>query len=338
MKVIRVDPDNPDEQSIAEAAALVRGGRLVAFPTETVYGLGGDALDPIALDRIFAAKRRPHGNPLIAHFLDSGRAMEFAAVWPDDAVALGAVFWPGPLTLVVRKQTHIPARLTAGLDTVAVRVPSHPVARALLAAADRAIAAPSANRFTELSPTTAAHVVKGLTGQVDLVLDAGPTTLGIESTVIDVSGEKATVLRPGSLTKTQLEEVLGREIELAGKMAEHAARPSPGMAERHYSPRAPLEMIPRIPSGQLQERAAAAAAAGRIVGALLLDLSADESDESIGESVGMPLDPMGYARGLYAALHRLDDAGCDLILVEEIPSGAEWSGVRDRLARAAHPK
>jgi L-threonylcarbamoyladenylate synthase len=328
----QVDPLQPDPDIINEAAALIRQGRLVAFPTETVYGLGANALDAGAVQGIFSAKGRPEYNPLIVHVADSEQARRYVTIWPESARRLAAAFWPGPLTLVLPKQPQIPANVTASLDTVAIRVPAHPVALALLRAAHLPIAAPSANLFSELSPTTAAHVLKGLGDRVDLILDGGPTAIGIESTVLDLSAARPVILRPGLLSSQELAEVLGREVAVSnGKAAASAPRPSPGLSDRHYAPRAQLLLFRPENRREIAAQARQAVQSGRLVGALLLT----PLDASPQHVMAMPHDTAGYARLLYAALHALDDLGCDLILVEQPPDTAAWQGVRDRLERAA---
>lgn len=331
MELLRIDPVNPAPDAVERAAAILRDGGLVAFPTETVYGLGANALDAAAVRRIFAAKGRPAFNPLIAHVAGLAAARVLASQWPEWAERLGERFWPGPLTLVVRKRADIPNEVTAGLATVALRVPAHPVAQALLAAAGLPVAAPSANRYTQVSPTTAEHVVKGLGGRVDLVLDGGPAMVGIESTVIDLSGDRPVLLRPGSIAPAALEEVVG-PLARPGDLADDAPRPAPGMVRRHYSPRGELRIVPPGERDALGRMAAEAAAAGRRVGALLLG----DAPGSVHHPVRMPASADDYARALYAALHELDDRGCDLILADALPEAPEWHGVRDRLARAEH--
>jgi L-threonylcarbamoyladenylate synthase len=331
MPTITVDPSAPAAAALARAAAVLRRGGLVAFPTETVYGLGANALDADAVRRIFAAKGRPSYNPLIAHVAGAAAARELVTAWPDAAEQLAAAFWPGPLTLVLPKRAIVPDVVTAGLDTVAVRVPAHPVAHALLVAAALPIAAPSANRFTQLSPTTAAHVERALGEGVDLILDGGPTSVGIESTVLDLSGARPVLLRPGSIALEELERIVGPlERPMAAGAAE-APRPSPGMLDRHYAPRAELRVFDQASRNEAIERAQRAAAEGRTVGALLLA----PLDAPIAHPVAMPHDPTGYAAALYATLHELDALGCDLVLVEAVPAGGAWAGVRDRLQRAA---
>jgi L-threonylcarbamoyladenylate synthase len=327
MQLLSVDPAHPEPAAIARAAELLRAGRLVAFPTETEYGLGANALDARAVERIYAAKGRPAYNPLIVHVADAGQVMSVATDWPDGAARLAAVFWPGPLTLVLPKRDIVPDAVTAGLPSVAVRVPSHPVAHALLAAARIPVAAPSANRSMMLSPTTGRHVARSLGESVDLILDAGPTTVGIESTVVDLTGEAPVLLRPGTISLVQLQAVVG-PVRRASASSGDAARPSPGMLDRHYSPRAALYIAS---THDVARRTAEIQARGQRAGALVVDAPAP--DEVI--TTRLSRDAGEYASRLYAALHELDDAGCEAIIVEQVPDGPEWLGVRDRLARAA---
>jgi len=327
MQLLSVDPRHPDAAAIARGAELLRAGRLVAFPTETVYGLGANALDAQAVERIYAAKGRPSYNPLIVHVADPELVTTVATDWPERAARLAREFWPGPLTLVLPKRSIVPDAVTAGLPSVAVRVPSHPVAHALLAAAQLPVAAPSANRSMMLSPTTGGHVARSLGDAVDLILDAGPTTVGIESTVVDLTSEQPVLLRPGTISLVQLEAVIG-PVRRASTSGGESARPSPGMLDRHYSPRAALFIASPARLAQVAERLRAR---GKRLGVVVID--ADAPAESI--VVRMSRDAGQYAAHLYATLHELDDAGCDAIIVEQVPDGPEWLGVRDRLARAA---
>jgi L-threonylcarbamoyladenylate synthase len=318
-------PPLPDPAAIATAADVIRRGGLVAFPTETVYGLGANALDADAVRRLFLAKGRPDNNPLIAHVPDALVARELVADWPERAALLAERFWPGPLTLVLPKRPVVPDLVTAGLPAVAVRVPSHPVALALLRAAALPIAAPSANRFTELSPTTADHVERSLGEQVDVILDGGPTTVGIESTVLDLTGPTPRLLRPGMVTLAELEQTIGA-IAPPPLVTAAAPRLSPGMHERHYAPRGTLLLV----NPAEVEREAARAGAMPVGALVLSDLL-----WPVQHPIRMPSDPAAYASRLYAALHTLDDLGCHLILVERPPDAPTWLGVHDRLRRAA---
>jgi L-threonylcarbamoyladenylate synthase len=335
VRYLTVDPDRPDAQIVRRAGDVIRRGGLVAFPTETVYGLGANALDASAVARIFSAKGRPTYDPLIVHVLNAAGARSVARAWPETAERLAAAFWPGPLTLVVPKQPVVPDIVTAGLDTVALRVPSHAVARAILKAASVPVAAPSANRFTEVSPTRAEHVARTLGDRVDLIIDGGPTTIGIESTVVDVSGERPTVLRPGTIPVPDLAAALGAlDIAVAtGDGGGATARPSPGMLDRHYAPRARLHLFDERSRAYAARLAVERAAAADTVGAMLLT----GLDAPVRHALAMPNEPAGYARALYHALHTLDAAGCDLIFVEAVPDTPAWAGVRDRLVRAARP-
>lgn len=322
-----VDPQHPDPAVIEQAAAALRAGELVAFPTETVYGLGARALDERAVARIFSAKGRPSHHPLIVHVLEVEQARELVREWPKLAQALADRFWPGPLTLVLPKREQVPDLVTAGLDSVALRSPAHPVARALLAALGEPIAAPSANRYQGVSPTTAAHVERSLgRGAVAWLLDGGPSTVGIESTVLDLTGERPVLLRPGGVSVAELEAITGPLARIE-QVDEAKPRSSPGMSERHYAPRGRLELIDR------RELEARIEGSERPLGAILLEPI--ESVPGIDHLLSMPSDPRDYARLLYAAMHTLDELGCVRILVERVPEHDEWTAVRDRLRRAA---
>jgi L-threonylcarbamoyladenylate synthase len=330
MKLRRVDPGDPSPVVLEEAAAVLRGGGLVAFPTETVYGLGAHALDREAVQRIFAAKGRPSFNPLIIHLPDVAAAQVLVLTWPEAAERLASAYWPGPLTLVLPKREAVPDVVTAGLASVAIRVPAHPIALALLRTVALPLAAPSANRYTEVSPTTARHVAKGLGARVDMILDGGPTGVGIESTVVDVSGAVPRLLRPGSIPLAELEAVAGPFSADPLRVEDEAPRPSPGMVRRHYAPRALLYPFTPGRSAEAAAVAAQALARGERVGGILLT----EISTVIQHPVYMPRDAAAYAARLYSVLHDLDDAGCDLVLVEGVPEGPEWAAVRDRLERA----
>jgi L-threonylcarbamoyladenylate synthase len=330
--VERVDPARPDPMIIARAARVIRDGGIVAFPTETVYGLGANALDPEAVARIYAAKERPGYNPLIVHLPDAGSAELVAAEWPPLARRAADAFWPGPLTLVVAKRPAVPDAVTAGLPTVGVRVPAHPVALALLRACGVPVAAPSANRFTRVSPTTAEHVIRGLSSRADLIIDGGATPYGIESSVIDVTGRRPRLLRYGAIATDELASVLGPidEATLAGSAAGEAVPlPAPGMTDRHYSPAGRV-----VPFSDLPDALALAGIArdrGEVVGAIVIGAAGVPAQHV----VPLPPEPRGYARLFYAALHTLDEAGCGLILVETAPDTPQWAAIRDRMRRAS---
>jgi L-threonylcarbamoyladenylate synthase len=331
MATLRVDASSPDPAIIAQAAELLREGQIVAFPTETVYGLGADATSPEAVQRIYEAKGRPGHNPIIVHVADVAAARRLAAPWPAIADVLADKWWPGPLTLVVRKSAAIPDIVTAGQPTVALRVPAHPVAQAILKAARIPLAAPSANLSGRTSPTQARHVEKSLAGRVPLIIDGGPTDVGIESTVVDLSGPAPRLLRPGLIARGDLERVLGPLEGPAEPEAPDAARPSPGLLERHYAPAAALVLTAGTPSAELRARVDAVHAEGGLVGAVVHHILPHGCDTL----VALPAEPGAYARGLYRALHELDDRGCRLVLVETPPDTPDWAAVRDRLTRAS---
>jgi L-threonylcarbamoyladenylate synthase len=331
-ELVTLDPAAPDPGSIARAAEQIRAGRLVAFPTETVYGLGANALNSAAVQGIFRAKGRPASNPLIVHVHNSSQIVNVAAEWPETAARLAARFWPGPLTLVVPKQPTLPDEVTAGGPTVAVRCPDHPIAQALLQASGIPIAAPSANRSTELSPTRAEHVLRSLGGRIDMILDGGLCPGGIESTVVDVTGEFVRLLRPGLVTVPMLEEIVG--TVKTGSNAGGIIR-SPGQMEKHYSPRTRLRLVD---GNHLLEDAIVSERAGQRVGSVSFtheDASSSDSVGARGRHVSLPTEPDRAAARLYETLHRLDQSDLDLILIELPPDTPEWAAVRDRLIRAA---
>lgn len=305
-------------REVQRAVEVLWRGGLVAFPTETVYGLGADASSATAMARLYEVKRRPADHPVIVHFADARNAFEWAREVPDVARALAARFWPGPLTLILKRSHLAKDFITGGQDTVGVRVPSHPVANEMLTAFGGGVAAPSANRFGQVSPTTAAHVRADLGLDVDLVLDGGPSTVGIESTIVDLSGDAPVLLRPGAITKAQVEEVLGCEVE---QKREDSPRHSGGL-EKHYAPNTPTRLVaPHALDAEIARVRAAVLAFSR-------------PDERAARWLRMPRDPEAYARRLYAALRELDGAGCETILIEAPPEMPDWEAVRDRLLRA----
>ncbi len=343
-RVLTVSPESPEADVVAQAAAEILQGRLVAFPTETVYGLGANALDAEAVSAIFEAKGRPPTDPLIVHLASAQDLARVARGVPPIAHVLASAFWPGPLTLVLSKQAVVPDCVTAGLETVAVRVPAHPVARALLLACDVPIAAPSANRFGGVSPTTAQHVLDDLGSRIDLILDGGPTTIGVESTVLDVCRTTPKILRPGGVTRESLEAIIGA-VAVGGKDEPYEPgrpQPSPGLLPRHYAPRAVLvlcmsEGAPRSALQQMAHLARVYLARGKQVGLLVADEDRPDVDDLPVRvvSVGSAADLAHVARNLYAALRMLDDLGVDIILARDFGEEGLGLAVRDRLRRAA---
>lgn len=299
---------DPTEESLIRAAQIIREGGLVAFPTETVYGLGANALDSEAVGRIYRAKGRPFASPLIVHAADEAMARSVVAEWPPIAALLASRFWPGPLTLILRKAAVIPDLVTAGLDSVGIRVPANPIAITLIQRAGVPIAAPSANRFMQVSPTTAEHVQAGLGDRIPLILNGGATQVGIESTVASLRRESPAILRPGMISQDELESVTGVRWQREGTLP-HLSE-SPGLHPRHYAPRTPLYV--------LEPGAAKPSGRGRIL--------------------EMPSDPRRYAARLYDELHKADAEGWDWIAVERPPDTPEWEGILDRLRRASTPE
>jgi L-threonylcarbamoyladenylate synthase len=337
-RILVVDAHRPDVRAVAEAAAALRAGRLVAFPTETVYGLGARASDASAVHRIFVVKGRPEHHPLIAHVESEAAAAALALAWPPSAARLAGAFWPGPLTIIVDRARHVPSEVAGGGDSIAVRAPAHPVARALLRELGEAIAAPSANRYQGVSPTLAAHVVKELGDGVDLVVDGGPCEAGIESTVVDVRGVHPRVLRPGATSMAALRALLP-DIEAATSSADGStARASPGMDLRHYAPRATLEVVEADDIARTLERVVQPPGRAGLVfhspRGRAAALAASASHDGI-LGVALASEPDAYARQLYRTLHDLDDAGVDAIVIERVPSTEPWWAVADRLKRAS---
>lgn len=354
--VIRVDPAALDRDALTPAAGRLRAGGLVAFPTETVYGLGAHALDRAAVRRVFEAKGRPSTDPLIVHVASVAAIEPLVTNMPDVARTLAARFWPGPLTLVLPRSPAVPDEVTAGLATVAIRVPAHPVAHALLELAAVPVAAPSANLFSRPSPTTAAHVLDDLSGRIDIVVDGGPTTHGIESTVVDLTSGTPAILRPGAITIEMLRQVVP---DIAAGPAEaghheagpttaghHGAMPSPGLLEKHYSPRAPMTLYEGPGAvAMIVADARMARNRGKRVGILAADEDRRKLAQAGGVEGGPPVkivalgsaeDLEAVAAHLYAGLRELDAAGVDLILARAFPArGGLGVAIQDRLRRAA---
>jgi L-threonylcarbamoyladenylate synthase len=324
-----VDRDSPDPAAIADAADTLRAGGLVAFATETVYGLGADATNSAAIERIFQAKGRPATNPLIVHLDTIERARSCVSTWPPAAQVLAERFWPGPLTLVLPRSAQISKVVTAGLETVGVRIPGTPVARLLITRTDRPLAAPSANRSAGLSPTLAQHVLKDLEGKIDLILDSGPTQIGLESTVLDLSSQPPRVLRPGAISAEDLSATIGAEVAVAQRFADvGSALTSPGQMEVHYAPRTRTVRVEvhRLASVGWPERAA------------LLVVGWPDCTSVCGPLFRVDLStPSEAARALYETLHRWDELGLEQIVIVPPPDRPEWRAVRDRILRAALP-
>jgi len=304
---------------VRRAAEILRAGGLVAFPTETVYGLGADASSAAAMARLYRVKGRPVDHPVIVHLDSLERALAWARDVPREARILAERFWPGPLTLILKRSDKARDFVTGGQPSVGIRVPSHPVAQDLLKAFGGGVAAPSANRFGHVSPTTAQHVRDDLGADVDLVLEGGASEVGIESTIVDVSGGGVVVLRPGRISLEDIEK-LGIKVQ---QRTAASPRHSGGL-QRHYSPRTPARLVPtHLLDKEIAQR-----------GDKVAVLAFSRPDERVDFWLRMPREPQGYAQRLYAALREIDGTGCELILVEAPPDTADWAAVRDRLVRA----
>lgn len=322
--------DRELHSQIEAAARILCAGGVVAFPTETVYGLGADATNPEAVRKIYEIKGRPADHPLIVHIADASLLDRWAREIPEAARRLAERFWPGPLTLILRRQRHVSDAVTGGQNTVGLRVPDHPVALTLLQelGPEKALAAPSANRFGRISPTTAQHVRTELGETVDMVLDGGPCRVGLESTIVSFVGGTPLLLRPGGISVAALEAVLGERIETPGT-AQPDIRVS-GSLSSHYAPVTPLEVLP---AESLQRRSRELVKQGQRVAVLELMLACQDSPHLL--RLQMPAEAAAYAHRLYAALRQLDDARFNFILAEAPPAGVEWQAVNDRLRRAA---
>ena len=324
---------------IDRAVAVLRAGGLVAFPTETVYGLGADATKAQAVRRIFAAKGRPDTNPLIVHVADEQVARRYAAGWPDEAARLARRFWPGPLTLVAPRGQQIRPEVTAGLETVGLRAPDHPLALELLRAFDGPLAAPSANRSGRISPTTAEHVRHELGEAVELILDGGACKVGIESTVLDLTRGKPAILRPGAVTQQQIEQVIGPVELLATSIDLSRPARSPGQQAVHYSPTTPAFRFQAGDASRLIEWLNEHST--EMAAVLLIEGSGSLSDARSSTASRhldfLSPDPQEFARELYAALRRADAVAGTAIFIELPPPTPQWAAVRDRILRATRP-
>jgi len=338
-KIISIDPEHIDEQKLGEAAEVLRTGGLVAFPTETVYGLGANALDEKAVEKIFEAKGRPSDNPLIVHISEVDEIEPLVKNIPERAKMLMEAFWPGPLTLIFEKSQRIPNRITAGLDTVAIRMPLHPIARRLIRLAQVPVAAPSANLSGRPSPTCPEHVIEDLEGKVDVIIAGGNCSVGLESTVLDITEEIPVILRPGGITREQLEDVLGPVASDAALRGDPRAVPkSPGMKYTHYSPRGEVQIV----SGELEDVVETICrlkkekeALGLKVGILATDETKDRYQNAIILSMGSRKDVASIAANLFAAFRRFDQEGAEVIFAESIEEKSLGAAVMNRMLKAA---
>ena len=339
-KYVKVDPDHPDEKVIAEGGALLRAGGLVAFPTETVYGLGGNALDAVSSGKIYAAKGRPSDNPLIVHIARMEDLYPIAAEVPENALTLAKAYWPGPLTMIFPKTDLVPLETTGGLDSVAVRFPSDPVAQALILAGGGYVAAPSANTSGRPSPTTALHVAEDLGDAIDMILDSGPVGIGLESTIVDFTQDIPVILRPGYISLEMLQKILGEVKVDPGLIREdEQTHPkAPGMKYRHYAPKARLTIVEGEEdrcTAWINTRVEQAAGEGKKVGILAASESADQYPKGEVICLGSREAEEEIARHLYDALRRFDALGVDEIYSEAFYTPRMGAAIMNRLLKAA---
>ena len=340
-KLIKIDADDPNKEDMREAAEIIRSGGLVAFPTETVYGLGANALDPEASKRIYAAKGRPSDNPLIVHISRFEELLSIAKEVPPQAKKLADAFWPGPLTMIVWKNEKVPYETTGGMDTVAIRMPNHPVALALIDESGCMIAAPSANTSGKPSPTEAGHVALDLDGKIPMILDGGPVGIGIESTIIDLTEKVPMILRPGYITKEMLEEVLGEEVRIdSGIIASDSTKKpkAPGMKYKHYAPKADLVLVEGEQEAVVAEINALVRekqAAGLKVGVVATDETESLYQADYVVTIGARSDEDAIARHLYKILREFDDWNVDAIYSESFSTPRIGQAIMNRLMKAA---
>lgn len=321
------------DSAVARAAETLRRGDLVALPTETVYGLAANAFNAVAVEKIFQAKNRPAHNPLIVHVCDVAMARRCAAVWPELADKLAAAFWPGPLTIVLPRSGEIPDAVTAGGRTVGIRWPGHPIMQAVIRAGGFPLAAPSANRSNEISPTNAIHVARGLGDRIPLIVDGGQSQVGIESTVLDISVTPPRLLRPGMIHEESLVAVTGA-LDVAGK-SPHGILRSPGLLPKHYAPKAKLITLAWRDEREFASRLAEMGSTVPRERIFVIAHTHIPVSAQVGSVNVIPHDAEAFARAIYAELHRCDEAGAQLIIVEAVPTGPEWRAVADRLGRAS---
>lgn len=339
-QIYRIDGNAADNDKIRQAAGIIQDGGLVAFPTETVYGLGADALRPEASKKIYEAKGRPSDNPLIVHISEFEELLSIAEYVPAEAKKLADAFWPGPLTMIVEKNKRVPYETTGGMDTVAVRMPSHPTALALIRESGCLIAAPSANTSGRPSPTTAEHVAEDLSGKIPLILDGGEVGIGIESTIVDLTEEVPMILRPGYITKEMLEKVIGEVRVDPGIIAADSSRKpkAPGMKYRHYAPKAKLFVVDgerESVISKINDLTAELQAKGKKVGIIGTDETVSFYRGNLVLSMGSREDEDGIARHLYASLRKFDETGTDIIYSESFATPRIGQAIMNRLLKAA---
>lgn len=339
-KIVKIDPAHPRMEDIREAARIIREGGLVAFPTETVYGLGGNALDVTASQRIYAAKGRPSDNPLIVHIADMASLLPLVTEIPEAARKLASACWPGPLTMIFHKSSIVPLETTGGLDSVAVRFPSHPIACALIREGGGYVAAPSANTSGRPSPTMAEHVIEDLKGKIEMIVDGGSVGIGLESTIVDFTENIPTILRPGYINEQMLRDILGEVRMDKGLLAENSRihPKAPGMKYRHYAPKGSLLIVEgqteRV-AAKIEEMAREKTAAGYTVGIIGTDESVGRYSSGIIKSIGTRSDEESIGRHLYSVLREFDDCGAAYIFSESFDTPKMGQAIMNRLLKAA---
>ena len=339
-KIVKIDPAHPRMEDIREAGRIIREGGLVAFPTETVYGLGGNALDVTASQRIYAAKGRPSDNPLIVHIADMASLLPLVTEIPEAARKLASACWPGPLTMIFHKSSIVPLETTGGLDSVAVRFPSHPIACALIREGGGYVAAPSANTSGRPSPTMAEHVIEDLKGKIEMIVDGGSVGIGLESTIVDFTENIPTILRPGYINEQMLRDILGEVRMDKGLLAENSRihPKAPGMKYRHYAPKGSLLIVEgqtdRV-AAKIEEMAREKTAAGYTVGIIGTDESVGRYSRGIIKSIGTRSDEESIGRHLYSVLREFDDCGAAYIFSESFDTPKMGQAIMNRLLKAA---
>lgn len=339
-KVIRMNLDNISYEAIEEAGKILQDGGLVAFPTETVYGLGGNALDEQAAEKIYAAKGRPSDNPLIIHIAELDALHKIVTEVPEKAKMLANAFWPGPLTMIFPKKETVPYGTTGGLETVAVRMPNHPLALALIRSAGGYVAAPSANTSGRPSPTLAEHVEEDMMGRIDMILDGGPVGIGLESTIVDFTEDVPVILRPGYINQQMLEDVIGEVQMDKGLIASNSkiAPKAPGMKYRHYAPKAELLVVEGNPENvqkKIRELTKEKMDAGCKVGIIATDESVTAYPQGIVKSIGTRMHEESIAQHLFSVLREFDDSGVDYIYSESFDTPQMGQAIMNRLLKAA---